>query len=234
MTDRTNSDDLQPAPLPSNKKSLEFSRAVLKHSITPSKITDLVKGLRDMRLDVQICLTKLEATFQHVHTLYDIMNNGLTRIASRASILSTSTNLTVRIELADWLKKCEETWGSSIQRKPNPVSLPAPSQGHSILFLDSASWPSPIQISAGCSPIRLRGEPFCIFLFLFPSRNVQRQRGSKAAYQTFTQQAVVHQGLRLQRTKSTKPLRSTETDRLVWKLRLLRRKPGWRRLKGMG
>ena len=129
MTSRTNSDDLQPAPLPSNKKSLEFSRAVLKHSITPSKITDLVKCLRDMRSDVQICLTKLETTFQHVHTLYDIMNNGLTRIVSRTSIFSTSTNLTVRIELADWLRKWEETWGTSIQRKSNSVSLPASSQG---------------------------------------------------------------------------------------------------------
>ena len=138
MTDRTNSDDLQPAPLPSNKKSLEFSRAILKHSITPSKITDLVKGLRDMRLDVQMCLTKLETTFQHVHTLYDIMNNGLTRVASRTSIFSTSTNLTVRIELAAWLKKCEETWGSSIQHKSNSVSLPASSQGTFPLIFGSS------------------------------------------------------------------------------------------------
>ena len=129
MTDRTNSDDLQPAPLTSNKKSLEFTRAVLNHSITPSKITDLVKGLRDMRSDVQMCLTKLETTFQRVHTLYNIMNNGLARTASRTSIFSTSTNLTVRIELAAWLKKWEETWRSSIQRKSNSVSLPASSQG---------------------------------------------------------------------------------------------------------
>ena len=56
MTDRTNSDDLRPAPLPSNKKSLEFIRAVLKYNFTPSKITDLVKALRDVRSDVQGCL----------------------------------------------------------------------------------------------------------------------------------------------------------------------------------
>jgi len=122
MTDRTNSDDLRPAPLPSNMKSLEFTRAVLKHSFTPSKITDLVKGLREMRSDIQMCLTKLETTFQHVHNLYDIMGNGLARIASRASIFSTSTNLTVRIELAAWLKRWEETWGFSIQRKSTSVS----------------------------------------------------------------------------------------------------------------
>jgi hypothetical protein len=118
MTDRTNSDDLRPTPLPSDKKSLEFTRAVLKHSFTPSKLTDLVKCLRETRSDVQMCLTKLETTFQHVQTLYYIMSNGLTRTTSRASIFSTSTNLTVRIELAAWLKRWEEAWGNSIQRKP--------------------------------------------------------------------------------------------------------------------
>ena len=127
MTDRTNSDDLRPAPLPPNKKSLEFTRAILKHSFTPSKITDLVKGLRDMRSDVEKCLTKLETTFQHVHALYDIMNHGLERIASRGSIFSTSTNLTVRIKLADWLKGLEGTWGLSRQRKSTSVSRPVSS-----------------------------------------------------------------------------------------------------------
>ena len=122
MTDRTNSDDLRPAPLPSNKKSLEFTRAVLKHSFTPSRITDLVKGLRDMRSNVQTCLTELETTFHHVHTLYDVMNNGLARVASRASIFSTSTNLSVRIKLAAWLKGWEGTWGLSRQHGSTSVS----------------------------------------------------------------------------------------------------------------
>ena len=124
MTDRTNSNDLRPAPLPSNKKSLEFTQAVLKHSLTPSKIADLVKGLRDMRSDVETCLTRLETTFQHVHALYDIMNNGLTRITSRASIFSTSTNLTVRIQLAGWLKGLEGKWGISRERRSISVSHP--------------------------------------------------------------------------------------------------------------
>ena len=127
MTDRTNSDDLRPAPLPSNKKSLEFTRAVLKHSFTPSKLTDLVKGLRDMRSDIETCLTELETTFQHVHTLYDLMNHGLANIASRASIFSTSTNLTVRIKLADWLKGLEGTWGLSRQHRSTSVSHPVSS-----------------------------------------------------------------------------------------------------------
>ena len=139
MTAQTNSDDLRPAPLPSNKKSLEFTRAVLKHSFTPSKITDLINGLRDMRSDVETCLTKLETTFQHVHALYDIMNHGLERIVSRASIFSTSTNLTVRIKLADWLKGLEGTWGLSRQHRSTSVSHRSLLRHHLILFLASAS-----------------------------------------------------------------------------------------------
>ena len=128
MINRTNSDDLRPSPLPSNKKSLGFTRAVLRHNITPSKITDLVKGLRDMRSDVQMCLAKLETTFQHVHSLYNIIHNGLERNASLVSTSSTSSNLPIRIKLSTWLKRCEETWGFSIQRNSNSVSHPASSQ----------------------------------------------------------------------------------------------------------
>ena len=122
MTDKANSDDSRPAPLPSNKKYLEFTQAVLRHSFMPSKIADLVKALRDMRSDVQICLTKLETTFQHVNTLYNIMNNGLARIVSRTSIFSTATNLTIRIKLSDWLKQRERTWGFLSRRNMTPVS----------------------------------------------------------------------------------------------------------------
>ena len=122
MTGKINSDDLRPAPLPSNKKSLEFIHAVLRHSLTPSKIAELVKALQEMRSDVQTCLTKLETTFQHAHTLYDIMNNGLARIVSRTSIFSSSTNLTIRIKLAEWLKRRERTWGLLSRRNMTPVS----------------------------------------------------------------------------------------------------------------
>ena len=122
MTEKTNSDDSRPAPLPSNKKSLEFIQAVLRHSLMPSKIADLVKALREMRSDVQICLTKLETAFQHVDTLYNIMNNGLMRIVSRASIFSTSTNLTIRIKLYNWLKRREKTWGLFNRHNTTSVS----------------------------------------------------------------------------------------------------------------
>ena len=140
MTDRTKSDDLRPAPLPSNTKSLEFTRAVLKHSFTPSKITDLVKGLRDMRFDVETCLTKLETTFEHVHALYDITNNGLARIASRGSFFSTSTNLTVRVQLAAWLKGLEDTWGLSGPHRSISVShsFSSHTASHLIILLASA------------------------------------------------------------------------------------------------
>jgi hypothetical protein len=134
MTERTDSDDLRPAPLPSNKKSLEFTRMVLKHSFTPSKIDGLVKALRDMRFDVQTCLTELGTTFQHVYTLYDIMNNSLTRIVSRTSIFSTSTNLTVRIKLDAWLKEWEGTWRLSRQRRFTSVSYLVSLQTHLISF----------------------------------------------------------------------------------------------------
>ena len=122
MTDKTTSNESRPASLPSNKKSLEFTQAVLRHSLMPSKIADLVKALREMRSDVQICLTKLETTFQHVNTLYNIMNNGLARIVSRTSIFSTSTNLTIRIKLYNWLKRREKTWGLSNRHNTTSVS----------------------------------------------------------------------------------------------------------------
>ena len=124
MTVRMNGDDWRPAPLPSNKKSLKFIRSVLKHHLTPSKITGLVKALREMRSDVQTCLTELEDTFQYVYILYHTMSNGLARITSGTSILSSSTNLTVRIKLAAWLKGWEGTWGTFRERESTSVSHP--------------------------------------------------------------------------------------------------------------
>ena len=132
MTGRMDEDDMRPALLPSDTKSLEFIRAVLKHSLTPSKITDLMNALWEMRVDVQACLTKLETTSQHVHTLYDIMNNRLARIESQGSTFSTSTNLTARIKLVAWLKKWEGSWRPSRQRETTPVS-------HSTLLSDTVS-----------------------------------------------------------------------------------------------
>jgi len=150
MTIRSNSDDLRPTPLPANKKSLEFTQAVLKHSFAPSKIADLVKCLRETRSDVQVCLTELETTFQHVQTLYNIMGNGLTRISSRTSMLSTSTTrLTSRIKLAGWLARWEETWRNSSRHKSTSVSRAISSQTPFhllfsypfVAFLNPIAWP---------------------------------------------------------------------------------------------
>ena len=135
MADRTTSDDLRPALLPFEKGFLQFTWAVLKNRFTSSRFTDLVKGLRGMRSDVQTCLIELEATFQHVHDLYDIMNIGLPRISSRASVFSTSTTLTVRIQLAGWLKRFKGAWGLSRQRGSTSVSHPVSSQTPSHFIL---------------------------------------------------------------------------------------------------
>jgi hypothetical protein len=137
MTDRKNSHDLQLNPLPDNKKSMAFVQAVLRHSLAPSKVTDLVKGLQDMRSDIQTCLKKLDATFQHARNLYDISNNGLPRISSGTSIFSTSTNLTLRIKLFDWLKRREGIWGLSRRHKLDPVSH-ASARGNINLILNTA------------------------------------------------------------------------------------------------
>ena len=140
MTDRMNSDDMRPDPLPSNKKSPEFARAVLNHSLAPSKIDYLAKNVRDMRFDVTRCTTRLDTTFQHVYTLYNIMHNGLglARNASRVSILSTSTNLTARIQLADRLKGWEGTWGLSRRDRSSSASHPVSSQTPSHFIFASA------------------------------------------------------------------------------------------------
>ena len=139
MTVKINEDNLRPAPLPSDKKSLDFIRAVFKHNIAPSKITDLVNALRQMRSDIQACLTELQATFQHVHILYDMMSNGLGLVASRTSVISTATNFSVRIKLADWLKGWEGTWGPFRQRESTSVSRPVSSQTPFYLIIGSSS-----------------------------------------------------------------------------------------------
>jgi hypothetical protein len=71
-----------------------------------------------MRSEIQKCLRKLDTAFQHVWNLYNAITNGLTRVATKGSVLSTSTTLTARIKLVSWLKHREDTWRLSRQRKP--------------------------------------------------------------------------------------------------------------------
>ena len=119
LTDQAEAQEsrLHSLSLPDDTKSLEFVQAVLLHNLAPSKTTDLVKTLRDMRSEIQICLKKLDVAFQHTWRLYGAMSNGLTRAPTSGSTFSTSTTLTARIELVGWLKDRQDTWGISGQRK---------------------------------------------------------------------------------------------------------------------
>ena len=102
---------------PDDTGSLAFALAVFKHNLAPSKTASLVKSLRDMRSEVQKCLRKLDTAFQHSWTLYTAMSNGLARVATNGTTFSTSTTLSARIKLVDWLKYREVTWGMPKQRK---------------------------------------------------------------------------------------------------------------------
>ena len=70
-----------------------------------------------MRSKIQRCLRMIDNTFQHVWNLYIVKTNGLARVASTISNLSTSTTLTARIKLVDWIKDREDMWRSARQRK---------------------------------------------------------------------------------------------------------------------
>jgi len=99
--------------LPIDTRSFAFVQAVLKHNLAPSKTTNLLRCLRDMRSEIEKCLRDLENSFQHLWTLYIAMTNGL----ARTSMLSTSTTLTARIKLVGWLKDRQDTWKLSRWRK---------------------------------------------------------------------------------------------------------------------
>jgi len=115
LTDQTKAKEskLHSLPLPDDIRSLAFLQVVLKHNLAPSKPTNLLKSLRDIRSEIQTCLRKLDTAFQHTQELYTTMANMLTRVATNVSILSTSTTLTARIQLLSWL---ENTCGVSRQR----------------------------------------------------------------------------------------------------------------------
>ena len=101
---------------PDGTGPLAFVLAVLRHNLMPSEITGLVKSLQDMRIEIQMCLKKLDTVFQHSWRLYTAMSNGLARVQTNESTFSTSTTLPARINLVDWLKDREDIWGISRQR----------------------------------------------------------------------------------------------------------------------
>ena len=115
LTDQTTAQEsrLHSLSLPDDTSSLAFVQAVLKHNLGSSKTASLVKTLRDMRSQIQTCLRKLDTTFQHAWRLYTAMSHGLARVTTNES---TSTKLTARIKLVDWLKDRGDTWRLSKQR----------------------------------------------------------------------------------------------------------------------
>jgi predicted nucleic acid-binding protein len=115
LTDQTKAEEskLYSLALPNDAKSLAFAQAILRNKFAPSQMTDLLQCLRDMRSEIQKCLRKLDTAFQHTWNLYNAMTNGLARVGTNVSVLSTSTTLTARIKLVDWLKRRDETWNFS-------------------------------------------------------------------------------------------------------------------------
>ena len=119
LTDQSQAEEskLQSLSLPDDTRSLAFVQTVLRHNLAPSTTTSLVKSVRDMRTEIQMCLRKLDTTFQHTWRLYTAMSNGIARISTNGSTTSTSTALTARIKLVGWLRDRQGTWGISKQRK---------------------------------------------------------------------------------------------------------------------
>ena len=93
-------------------KSLPFVQAALK--LAPSKTTNLVKSLQDMRSETQSCFRRLKTAYEHTLWLYDIMFPELARTPTNAS---TSTTLTVRLKLVDRLKDFQSALGISKRRQ---------------------------------------------------------------------------------------------------------------------
>jgi len=89
MTNKMNSDDLQPAPLPSNKKSLVFTQAVLKHSSrhprSPTLLSLCGRCVLILGLPHKAGNHLLISSYSLRHY---IMDNGLARIASQTPIFS--------------------------------------------------------------------------------------------------------------------------------------------------
>ena len=101
---------LHSTTLPTDTRTLEFVQAVLRHNLVPSTTTNLLGCLRDMRSDIEKCLRRLSNSFKHLWTLYIAMTNGLARVTTNGSILSTSTTLPARIKLVGWLQNREDIW----------------------------------------------------------------------------------------------------------------------------
>jgi hypothetical protein len=105
LTDQTESEaTLRATTLPSKKKSLAFVLAVLKHNVSPKKADEMIVNLKEMQTKIQDCLINLEISFNQVDRLHGGFDQQLKRASIAGSILSTSTTLTLRVQLVSWLE----------------------------------------------------------------------------------------------------------------------------------
>jgi len=126
LTDQTESQEgtLRANALPSKKRSLAFVLAVLKHNISSETMDELISNLREMQTEIQGRLKNLETSFDDVQDSYDFFHQQLVRVPTSGSLISTSTTLTVRVQLASWLENFGRRDFSERRRKRNSVVSP--------------------------------------------------------------------------------------------------------------
>ena len=127
LTDQSESEEatLRASALPSNKKSLAFVRVVLKYNVSPQTIDEMISNLKDMQTEVQDCLGNLETCFNDVDDFLDFFHRQLMRVPTSGSLLSTSTTLTTRVLLVNWLERFGRRRGSS-EGSPNESRTVSP------------------------------------------------------------------------------------------------------------
>jgi len=126
LTDQTESQEgtLRANALPSKKRSLAFVLAVLKHNVSSETMDEVISNLREMQTEMQDRLKNLETSFDDVQDSYDFFHRELVRVPTSGSLLSTSTTLTIRVQLASWLENFGGREFSERRRKRNSVVSP--------------------------------------------------------------------------------------------------------------
>jgi len=126
LADQTESQEgtLRANALPSKKKSLAFVLAVLKHNVSSETMDEMISNLTEIQTEIQDCLKNLETSFDDVQDSYDFFHRQLVRVPTSSSLLSTSTTLTARVQLASWLEKFGGREFSERRRKGNSAVSP--------------------------------------------------------------------------------------------------------------
>ena len=124
LTHQTESGTRRANPLPSEEGSLALVLAVLKHTVSSETIDKVISDLREMQKEIQDRLKNLETSFNDVQDAYDFFHQQLVRVPTSSSLLSTSTTLTVRVQLASWLENFGGREFSERRRKGNDVVSP--------------------------------------------------------------------------------------------------------------